>query len=368
VSGIGILIVTHNSANHIGACLDAVKPFCGERDVVLVIDNASDDETGRIASSRPGIRYIQNTGNAGFAGAVNQGFLVLKDDVDAVLLLNPDVILKDVAGDRKASHDQPSPETAATPLSEMNAACQRSGLACGRLTTLGGETQIGFSFRRFPTPTALFFETIGLNRIWPGNPVNRRYRCLDVDYGIEQEVDQPAGALLMIRNDVWSCLHGFDEHFYPVWFEDVDFCRRAALAGFRASYVPSVEGVHEGGHSVRQIPNGDRRQYWYASLLRYSRKHFERAGQRLVAGGVAVTALIRGIGTALQLQRGSGKRAQMEWIIARTAFVYPVTEPIEMPGSKEGATGATDVSSRVTNEGYPSKQNTERTLKRLHAR
>jgi N-acetylglucosaminyl-diphospho-decaprenol L-rhamnosyltransferase len=368
VSATGILIVTHNSAGHIGACLDGVKPFCAERDIVLVIDNASDDDTGRIAASRPGVRFIQNTDNAGFAGAVNQGFLVLKDDVDAVLLLNPDVILKDVAGDRKAPTDQALPEASVTPLTEMMTACQQSGLACGRLITPSGQTQIGFSFRRFPTPAALFFETVGLNRIWARNPVNRRYRCLDVDHGIAREVDQPAGALLMIRKDVWSCLHGFDEHFYPVWFEDVDFCRRAALAGFRASYVPSVVGVHEGGHSVRQISNSYRRQYWYASLLRYSRKHFERAGQRLIAGGVAVTALIRGIGTALQLQRGSGKRAQMEWIIARTAFVHPVTEPIEMPGLKEGATGATDVSSRVTNEGFPSKQNTERTLKRLHAR
>ena len=34
---------------------------------------------------------------------------------------------------------------------------------------------------RLPTPAALVLEALLLNRIWPGNPVNRRYRCLDLD-------------------------------------------------------------------------------------------------------------------------------------------------------------------------------------------
>jgi hypothetical protein len=62
----------------------------------------------------------------------------------------------------------------------------------------------------------------------------------------------------------------------------------------------------------------------------------------------------------------------MEWMIARTALGSllwdPGTDPVKTTDWEEGAAGATDVSSRVTNEGFPSKQNTERTLKRLHAR
>ena len=42
----------------------------------------------------------------------------------------------------------------------------------------------------------------------------------------------------MMRRDVWKKLGGFDEQFYPVWFEDVDFCRRAVDAGYRIEYVP----------------------------------------------------------------------------------------------------------------------------------
>ena len=42
----------------------------------------------------------------------------------------------------------------------------------------------------------------------------------------ESDVDQPAGAFLMIRRSGWALIGGFDEGFHPVWFEDVDFCYR----------------------------------------------------------------------------------------------------------------------------------------------
>ena len=66
-------------------------------------------------------------------------------------------------------------------------------------------------------------------------------------------MEQPAGAFLMTRRDVWEHLGGFDESFHPVWFEDVDFCRRALDAGYRIEYVPSVQAATLGGIPVNQI-------------------------------------------------------------------------------------------------------------------
>jgi len=351
----GVLIVTHNSASHIGPCLDALEGVCGDQVLLLVIDNCSEDGTlesaaaHRSLSGRGQARVIANESNAGFAGAVNQGFELLKDEVDAVLLLNPDVILK-------------------TPLDDLATACQRAGLAGGRLTGADGKPQVGFSFRRFPTPLTLLFETIGLNRMWKTNPINRSYRCLNVDHEVPATVDQPAGAMLMIRNDVWIRLNGMDEQFHPVWFEDVDFCRRAALAGFQATYVPSVEGRHEGGHSVLQIPDSSRRRYWYASLMRYSRKHFGRTGWALVAGGVRAATLVRSVGAVLRGRKGSVAEDSDNGMIARKALVYPAIEPEARNLKVVISADAANVRSRVLNEGNPSKENTERTLKRLHAR
>jgi GT2 family glycosyltransferase len=82
----------------------------------------------------------------------------------------------------------------------------------------------------------------------------------------------------MTRRDVWERLGGFDEDFHPVWFEDVDYCRRAVDAGYRIEYVPAVEARHGGAHSIARIPRGCRAVYWCVSLLKYAAKHFRTLG------------------------------------------------------------------------------------------
>ena len=156
-----------------------------------------------------------------------------------------------------------------------------------------GQPQVGFSIRRFPTPAALTFEVLGLNRLWPRNPVNRRYRCLDLDPDQPAEVDQPAGAFLMLRRQVWRQLHGFDEDFYPLWFEEVDFLRRAREQGYSIRYVPAAIARHRGGDSIRQLSAGCRQLYWYGSLLKYASKHFGPLDRRLVCVAVVFGSLLR---------------------------------------------------------------------------
>src|SRR5205807_2640796 len=104
--------------------------------------------------------------------------------------------------------------------------------------------------------------------------VNRHYRYLDADLDVPATVEQPAGAFLLFRRSVWTQLGGFDEQFRPLWFEDVDFCKRARDLGFEAHYVPQVTAHHLGGHSISKLDWALRTVYWYASLLRYASKHF----------------------------------------------------------------------------------------------
>jgi GT2 family glycosyltransferase len=141
-------------------------------------------------------------------------------------------------------------------------------------------------------------ELLGINRLWPRNAVNLRYRYLDRDLNLEGLVEQPAGAFLMTPRDVWDQLGGFDQDFHPVWFEDVDFCRRAAEAGYRIQYVPRVRAEHSGGHSVSKLPRTRMEVYWYDSLLRYGAKHFrpwQSRGICLVAVLSTVPRMIAGV-------------------------------------------------------------------------
>ena len=277
---VGIVIVTYNSAEEIGACLDAAMATGAE---VLVVDNASTDGTPDQVRQR-GAAVVVNPTNRGFAAAVNQGIRLVT--AEYILMLNPDAVLKE--GN----------------LEPLHAACAAPGIgaAGGKLVDFQGVVQAGFSVRRLPTPLVLAFEVLLVNRLWPGNPANWHYRCYDLKYDEPAEVEQPAGAFLMIRRQVWEDLGGLDERFYPIWFEDVDFCKRLSDHGYRVCYEPRAVAAHRGGHSIRKILLENREFYWYGSLLKYAFKHFHSGTSRLLCLAVLTGSLMR-MSMAIVLQR-----------------------------------------------------------------
>jgi GT2 family glycosyltransferase len=270
MSRVGIVIVTYNSEAEIGACLDSALATAAE---VVVVDNGSTDSTLDQVRSR-GARLIANSGNRGFGAAVNQGIRSI--EADRILLLNPDAVLE-------------------SGLDRLTALCDRpeTGAAGGKLIDTGGRPQTGFNVRRLPTPTALLFEVLLINRLWPGNPVNWHYRCYDFSLDVPAEVEQPAGAFLMFRREVWSTLGGFDEQFYPIWFEDVDFCKRLRDDKYHLYYEPCAVATHQGGHSIRKILLEKRELYWYGSLLKYGFKHFGLGWYRSLCLAVIVGSILR---------------------------------------------------------------------------
>ncbi len=270
MSDTAAVLITYNSEAVIGRAIDSCLAAGLE---VIVVDNASQDGTVAAVRQRK-VQLIANPENLGFAGGANQGIRACKQAF--VLLLNPDAAL-------------------CGPIGVLENACRRPqvGAATGRLTGENGAFQQGFSVRRIPTASALIFENLGINRLWRANPVNSRYRYLDFDPSQESEVEQPAGAFLMIRRDAWEALGGFDEAFYPIWFEDVDFCKRLREGGWKILYCPGTSAIHEGGHSARQLLTESKERYWYGSLLEYAAKHYPRPVHAGVALSVAVGGMLR---------------------------------------------------------------------------
>jgi hypothetical protein len=267
---IGIVIVTYNSEAEIGESLDAALRTGAD---VVVVDNASSD--GTIAEiARRGAHLIANPSNRGFAAAANQGFAVLTSPY--ILLLNPDSVIQSA-------------------LEALRQACDLPGAAAagGKLVDAHGRPQAGFMVRRLPTAVTLIAESLGWNRLWPNGRINRRYRALDLDDSKLQRVEQPAGAFLMVRRAIWHELGGFDEGFFPLWFEDVDFCRRLADRGYRVYYVPQAVAKHTGGHSLVKLTLEKRRVYWYRNLLMYSARHFRPWAFRAVCLAVVAGAFPR---------------------------------------------------------------------------
>jgi len=313
----GVVVVTYNSAGVIERCLDS----CATLDDIVVVDNASADKTVDLVRKHPSVKLIANTENRGFAAAANQGVTAL--DTELVLLLNPDIEIQ-------------------TSLGALVAACSEGdgAIATGRLVDLAGQPQTGFNLRRFPSAVTLAFEVLGLNRLMPWNPANRHYRCLDVDLSKPAEVEQPPGAFLMFRRQVWQQLGGFDTQFHPIWFEDVDFLKRAHQEGLKIQYRPEVTAFHRGGHSIAGLDWGCREVCWYVSLLKYASKHFRPYAFRGVSAAVVLGSMIRAV-TGL-LQRRSWEPLRVYVKVARLgcrSLVYGRIDGIECFNSYSKAAG-----------------------------
>ena len=269
------IIVTFNSAESVVACLEALaKEDCE----IVVVDNASHDDTiSRVQAfaERWPLQLLRISCNLGFGAGANHGARAASGTV--LLILNPDTIAE--AGAVKA----------------MIGCLDSTGAAAvgGSLIANDGEPQRGFAFRTLPTLSGLLCEVLLINQVWPRNPVNRRYRCLDADYSRQQEVEQPAGACLGITREAWVSLDGFDPQFRPVWFEDVDFCKRLLASGRTIVYCPAARFRHTGAHSVGELDFVRKQTYWYENMLRYANKHFALWKRAVLRAGIVWGMAIR---------------------------------------------------------------------------
>jgi len=294
------ILVTYNSGATIGACLEALAREDCE---IIVVDNASQDDTVQRVEDFVvwhELRLLANDSNLGFAAAVNQGAHEASGDV--LLLLNPDAIAE--AGAVKALMQ----------CMEANHAVA----AGGALLRADGRPARGFAFRRLPTLGALLCEIMLINQLWPQNPANRSYRCLDADYSRQQEIEQPAGACFAISREAWNAVGGFDDNFFPVWFEDVDLCKRLHDHGTRIVYCPAARFHHSGAHSVGQMSFRDKQVFWYTNMLRFARKHFSPGQVRMLRLGIIGGMLLRSLAALVGARQGPlGETLAAYWSVVR---------------------------------------------------
>jgi GT2 family glycosyltransferase len=276
---ISVVVVNWNSGPLVEQCVRSLWVHAAGCEIVLV-DNASDDGSLDFLSKREHILRLHRNGqNLGFAAASNIGWRLCHGD--PVLFLNPDAQCTEGA----------VPRLAETLLDDESV-----WAAGGLLTDPAGKAQRGFNVRAFPTIASLAAEMLLLEEIWPGNPWTRRYRMSGWDHSKITEVDQPAGACLMVRRRILERLGGFDEAFRPAWFEDVDLCKRIRNDGGRILFQPAARFLHQGGVSLRRISWYDFLRHYHGNQLRYFTKHCSPGSaakaRRLIVAGLRLRAWV----------------------------------------------------------------------------
>ena len=229
---------------------------------LIVVDNC-----GTAPPTPAWVRRIEPGRNLGFAGGANRG--VAASDAPYVLVMNPDA--------------RPEPGALTAILSAFDEFQDALGIVPA-LHGPDGTPQHEWQLRPLPTGLQLLLQTLLLPNVkGPPAAPSRGAR-----------IDQPAAAALALRRAEFLDLGGFDDAYYPAWFEDVDLARRIAASGRTFRYEPGARFVHELGATLPRLGYGPFLWIYYRNLQRYLRRHHGR-------GWLLVSRVTLPIGMALRL-------------------------------------------------------------------
>ncbi len=286
---ISVIIVNWNTRRLLAQAIHSVQQTAGKLRVeTIVVDNGSTDGSQAMLAARyPLVRLVQNSENAGFARANNQGARVARGRF--LLLLNSDAELYPGA----MQH-----------MLEVMHAHPRAGIVGANLRNTDGSFQA--SYTPFPTLTREFLILSGLGRALYG----RHYPSSGPEEdNTPQRADYVEGACMLIRRELYLALGGMDEGYF-MYAEEVDLCYTCVQAGWEVWYHPLARVLHHGGGSSRNrrtLREGD----LYQSRVRFFRKHRGNLQAEMLKTLIYLSTLAKwGMHSTLQIiSRGQRGRA-----------------------------------------------------------
>jgi N-acetylglucosaminyl-diphospho-decaprenol L-rhamnosyltransferase len=208
---IAVVVVAHNSADHLGVLARAVLGQLSDSDEFIIVDNASSDGSAQVAGDiDPRVTVMETGANAGFAAACHHGARASRASL--LLFLNPDCEIQPgcLATLREAASEHP--EWASWQAVVL--------LPDGRINSSGGVVHyLGMGWAR------------------------------DCDCSIERlasasyETAVASGAALVVRRGDWDRLGGLDPTYF-LYGEDLDLGLRLWLSGRPVGVVPDARVVH----------------------------------------------------------------------------------------------------------------------------
>ncbi|HET8897459.1 MAG TPA: glycosyltransferase [Rhodanobacteraceae bacterium] len=245
---VSIVIPVYGKFEYTAACLAALAEHAAATPFeVIVVDDASpDDSAGHIARIA-GVRLLRNPENLGFVGSCNRGAAAAQGEF--VLFLNNDTVV--TAGWLEA-------------LLACFAERPDAGLVGARLVYPDGRLQEAGGI--------VFNDASGWNYGRFENPDDPRFN-------FRREADYCSGAAIVLRRALFEQLGGFDQRYAPAYYEDTDLAFQVRAQGLKVYVEPAATVVHFEGISAgtdtasgmkryQAVNQGKFRDKWRAELAR----------------------------------------------------------------------------------------------------
>ncbi len=244
---ISVIIVTYNSQDEIGDCLDSIKARTKQTDhEVIVVDNISQDKTREIIrQDYPWVKLIESKENLGFGKGNNRGAKEARGEI--LFFLNPDTILENDCLEAIEDFFKKYP--------------QAGGMAPRQLFKNGKNR-----------PENIADDPDILNLIRNIFPKKR-------DWERTQQVDCVCAAAIAILSDLFKSVGGFDPDFF-MYMEENDLCLRIRQLDKKIYYDPKGKVTHLAGRSTKD--RRDIKKMYYQSQDLFYKKHYSKASYYLM--------------------------------------------------------------------------------------
>jgi GT2 family glycosyltransferase len=249
VRGAALIVLAWNQWQLTRRCLDSLLASELDQAEVIVVDNGSEDDTAAGLGAYAGrLRVVALPRNLGFVRGMNAGIAAARPD-DDVVLLNNDLLFTQADWLGR--------------LRDAAYAAPEHGVVGCRL--LG------------PEPEGRLYHAGGFieaDELW-GQQTETGLVERDVaQFDATRRVQGIAFALAYLRRDCLERIGGLDEAFHS-YFEDTDYCLRAADAGI-ASVVAGAVTLRHDQHGSTQDDGGFRQRLWAASRASFAARWQQR--------------------------------------------------------------------------------------------
>ena len=251
-----VIIVNYNVKYFLEYCLYSVEKAMKNMDgEIFVVDNNSTDGSNTFFHDKfPGVHFIWNRENEGFARANNRALQQAKGEY--ILFLNPDTIVPEDCFEKCIAFIK----------------SQNDSAACGIKMIDGSGRFLKESKRAFPSPMTSLYKLSGLTRLFPKSTVFSKYHLGFLDENVNHEVDVLAGAFMLVPKKILDSIGGFDENFF-MYGEDIDLSYRIQKAGYKNFYFAESSIIHFKGESTKK-GSFNYVKLFYKAMIVFEKKHY----------------------------------------------------------------------------------------------
>lgn len=292
------LIVTWNNEDIINDCLDTLFQFSPFDNEVIIVDNASSDNTCQVIRERYGekVKLIASKENLGFSKGNNVALEHATGEY--VFLVNPDVIfVEDIISPMvKILEEQPD-----------------IGIVSPRLIYQDGSYQV--SCCNYPRASKIFWDDLHFYKLLPREK-QKQYAQAQYHGTENRIVDWTYGAAHFCRRAQLMQLGGYPSGYF-MYGEDTEFCMAfLQQLHLKNYYLGQAKLIHLGGYSEKQVVNSKKMIFGTNAAMYFVNKYYGKTSlvrYRLALGAASlIKYLVACIGSLLSKAQ-KYKNGKIKW-------------------------------------------------------